>query len=195
MVTGVLWGMSLLAVVAASAALVIGVTLARRYRELRTALVATGVLAVPRAVTSGAPEGSFLPATGSPVSRALRVTATDGTVLTSEYFTANDVVMVFLMDQCTTCDAQLPELRATLAGLPAGGPRPVAVLSGPPSEIRHFREALEPMAHVVEDGDVKSGAGVVMAFQVHSFPTLLVLEGGVVRRAGTTAREVALETA
>ncbi len=71
----------------------------------------------------------------------------------------------------------------------------MAVLSGPSSETRRLRDALEPVAHVVEDGELKSGAGVVMVFPIHSFPTVIVLSDGMVRRAGTTTQEVALETA
>ncbi|MGI5216058.1 hypothetical protein, partial [Plantactinospora sp. CA-290183] len=87
----------------------------------------------------------------------------------------------------------MPELRATLEGLPAGRPRPVVVLSGPSAEGNRYRKVLGPVAHVVDDGYIKSGQGVVRTFKVHSFPTMLALGGGVVRRAGTTLAELALE--
>jgi hypothetical protein len=193
--TGALWATALLALVTATAALMTALALARRYRELRAALLATGVLAVPRAVDAGNPEDSFLPVAGRPVPRGLRVTTTDGTVLDADYFAAPELAMVFLMDQCTACVTHLPQLRAALAALPPTAPRPVVVLSGPPEVLADFRTELEPVAHVVEDGMVKSGGGVVMAFQVHSFPTVLVLAGGAVARAGTTVEEAALTPA
>lgn len=190
--TGALWATALLALATAAAALATTLAVARRYRELRAALLATGVLTVPRAVDTGNPEDSFLPVAGRPVPRGLRVTTTEGTVLDAAYFAAPELVMVFLMDQCTACTTHLPALRAALAGLPPAAPRPVVVLSGPPDVLRDYRTQMEPVAHVVEDGMVKSGAGVVLAFQVHSFPTVLVLAGGVVARAGTTVDDVAL---
>jgi hypothetical protein len=141
------------------------------------------------------PDGSFLPAVDSQVPVGIQATATDGTVIDNGYLAGRDVVVAFLMDQCTTCTAKLPELRTALAGLPAGWPRPVVVLSGSADACSHYRSALEPVAHVVEDGPVKSGAGVVRAFRLHSFPAVLVLSGGTVRRSGMTAREVELAAA
>lgn len=193
--TGALWATALLALATAATALVTALALTRRYRELRAALLATGVLAVPRAVDAGTPEDSFPPVAGRPVPRGLRITTTTGTVLDEAYFAAPELVMVFLMDQCTACVTHLPRLKATLAALPPDAPRPVVVLSGPPDVLGDFRAQLEPVSHVVEDGMVKSGAGVVMAFQIHSFPTVLVLAGGVVARAGTTVEEAALAPA
>lgn len=193
--TGVLLGTALIALGTAAAALVTALALARRYRELRAALLATGVLAEPRAVDTTSPEDSFPPVAGRPVPRGLRVTTTDGTVLDAGYFAAPELVMVFLMDQCTLCVTHLPQLRSALAGLPPTAPRPVAVLSGPPEVLAGYRAELEPVAHVVEDGMVKSGAGMVMAFQIHSFPTVLVLADGAVARAGTTVEEAALVSA
>jgi hypothetical protein len=184
----------LVALAAALCSLTISVLLARRYRELRTALLDAGVLAAVPAVSTRRPEGQFLPAAGSPVPPGLRMTATDGTSLDRGYFAGDDVIVAFMMDQCTSCTAQLPELRATLSRLPAAAPRPVVVLSGSPAACAKYRQAMEPVAYVVEDGPVKESGSVVRALRVHSFPAVLVLGGGVVRRSGMTAAEVAPAT-
>jgi hypothetical protein len=131
---------ALLALVTAAAALVAAFALAltRRYRELRAALLATGVLAVPRAVAAESPEDSFLPVAGRPVPRGLRVTTTDGTDLDADYFAAPGLVMVFLMDQCTSASPTCPGCRPPW---PPGRrlSRARWVLSGPLEVLGDFR--------------------------------------------------------
>mgnify|MGYP003525716565 CR=1 FL=1 len=74
------------ALLVAAAALAVSVVLARRYRELRTALVSTGVLKVEQIELSTQPsDGSFLPAVGSRIPAGIQATATDGTVIDNGY--------------------------------------------------------------------------------------------------------------
>jgi hypothetical protein len=53
--------------------------------------------------------------------------------------------------------------------------------------------ALSGLVRPVENGDdVPKGSGVADVLGVHSYPAVLVLGGGVVRRAGMSAAEVEL---
>jgi Redoxin len=190
--TGWIGPVALSGATVAVAAFVTALLVARRYRELHAALTAAGVLSggQPR---RPAPVGSSLPAAGTAVPADLLGVATDGSVLTSEDLAGPDVVMVFLAASCPPCRAALPELRAALAAMPSDGPRPVAVLRGPVEGCAEYAAALAPVARVIEDGDTKF-TGVTMALAVYSYPAVLVVGDGVVRRAGMTVRDVALAT-
>jgi hypothetical protein len=123
------------------------------------------------------------------------MTTRSGEVLTAADFAGGDVVVVFLTSPCNACRAALPELRAALAALPAGGPSPVAVLSGDAAGWPEYLMALSGLVRPVENGDdVPKGASVADVLGVHSYPAVLVLGGGVVRRAGMSAADVALTT-
>jgi hypothetical protein len=180
-----------LTAVVSAASLVLGLLLARRYRELHAALVSTGVLSTRRAARNVPPSGAWLPAPGTAVPDGLLAVTTDGSVLTSEEFAGPDVVMAFLGASCPPCRAALPELRAVLGGQPAGRPRPIAVLHGPAGECAEYEAALTGVARVVRDGDEKLG-GLTNALAVRSYPAVLVVGGGVVRKAGMTMRDVEL---
>ncbi|MGI5215377.1 hypothetical protein, partial [Plantactinospora sp. CA-290183] len=95
--SGALWAISLLAFASSAVALAVGVASARRYRELRTALIATGVLTAPSAMGSNLPEESPLPAVDSPVPPGIRATSLDGTVIDSDYLATGELIVVFLM--------------------------------------------------------------------------------------------------
>jgi len=176
----------------AGVALVIAVLAARRYRELREALLTAGVLArqrpTRRATRATRPRSGWLPAVGSAVPPDLLAVDTDGAVLTARDFAGPDVVVAFLASSCPPCRAALPEVRAALGAVPSRRPRPVAVLGGPSGECAEYAAALSGVARIVEDGDAKA-VGVAATLGVHGNPAVLVLGGGVVRGAGMTAAE------
>jgi hypothetical protein len=189
-VTEWLWPATVLAGALALAALLLGLVLARRYRELRTALLAAGVLR-DRPRPGPPPPGSWLPAPGTPVPVDVSAVCTDGSVLSEEYFAGPDVVVVFLSARCAPCRAALPALRQVFAGVAPAGPRPVVVLIGPPSECADYEAQLAPPARVVLDGEAKTG-GLTPRFGVRGYPAVLVVGRGVVRKAGMTVRDVEL---
>jgi hypothetical protein len=180
-----LWVVAGFALCVALAALGIGLTLARRYQELRARLVRP-------ASAQPAGDGTWLPASGTAVPTGLTMTTKGGEVLTAADFAGDDVVLVFLTSPCNACRAALPELRAVLTALPAG-PSPVLVLGGDGVAWPEYLMALSGLVRPVENGDdVAKGAGVADLLDVHSYPAVLVLGGGVVRRAGMSAADVDL---
>jgi hypothetical protein len=173
------------------AALLVGLALAHRYRELRAALTESGVLRPAAPEPTG--DGTWLPAPGTAVPPGLTMTTKAGTVVTAAEFAGPDVVVVFLTSPCNACRAALPGLRAALAVLPSGGPSPIAVLTGDPAAWPEYLVALSGLVRPVENGDdVPKGTSVADMLDVHSYPAVLVLGGGVVRRAGMSAADVAL---
>lgn len=183
---------AVVAAIAGIGGLALALVLARRYRELREALVASGAL---RAAGPGAPgrlpDEVWVPEVGSPVPAGLNVTTADGSPLASADFAGADVVVAFLMSSCTTCRTALPQLREALAALPPTAPRPVAVLTGAPDDWPDYRAELDGLARIVQDSGQSKG-GIAWQFGVRSYPAVLVVGGGVVRRAGKTASDVAL---
>jgi hypothetical protein len=185
--------LAVVAAIAGISGLVLALLLARRYRELRDALLATGTVR-----TSGAapplgrvPGELWIPDPGFPVPADLAVPTTDGPPLVGADFAGDDVVLAFLTSQCTSCRASLGQLRDGFAALPVTAPRPVVVLSGSPDEWPEYRRELAGLARIVQDGDERKG-GVATLFGVRSYPAVLVVGGGVVRRAGMTASDVTL---
>jgi hypothetical protein len=186
-----LWVVAGFALCVALAALGVGLALARRYQELRAGLVDAGLVRPAPAGLAG--DGTWLPASGTAVPAGLTMTTKGGEVLTAADFTGADVVLVFLTSPCNACRAALPELRAALTALPAGGPSPVVVLSGDGAAWPEYLMALSGLVRPVENGDdVPKGAGVADLLGVHSYPAVLVLGGGVVRRAGMSVADVEL---
>jgi thiol-disulfide isomerase/thioredoxin len=187
--SGALPALTVLAVVLGAAGLTLGLLLARRYAELMAAL---------RAGAAPAPDEQaaqlWLPAVGSPAPAELIAPTVDGPPVTGADFAGADVVVAFFTSGCTSCRAALATLRATLAALPADGPRPVAVLRGAEGDMADYRRELTGLARVVSDAGAKKG-GLAGEFGVRSYPAVLVLGGGVVRRAGMTVADVALAPA
>jgi hypothetical protein len=190
--TGIAMTLAVVAAIAGIGALVLALLLARRYRELRDALLASGTVRTPGAAPLGRVPGElWIPDPGFPVPADLSVPTTDGPPVLGADFAGDDVVLAFLTSQCTSCRASLAELRDGFAALPATAPRPVVVLSGSPVEWPEYRRELAGLARIVQDGDERTG-GVATLFGVRSYPAVLVVGGGVVRRAGMTASDVAL---
>jgi hypothetical protein len=182
-----LWPATAVTGVLAVAAICLGLLLARRFRELRAALLAAGVLRERRA-RPRPPQGRWLPAPDTPVPADVVAVCTDGSVLSREEFLGPDVVIAFLAASCPPCTAALPGLRTALAGIST--PRPVVVLIGPPADCADYEVLLSPLARVVQDGDAKTG-GLAPLFGVRSYPAVLIVGGGVVRKAGMTVADVA----
>jgi hypothetical protein len=185
--------MSVLALCVGLAGLLVGLVLARRYRVLCAALTESGVLRAPGPDRAGG--GTWLPAPGTAVPPDLTMITRAGVVLTSAEFAGPDVVVVFLTAPCNACRAALPDLRAALTTLPPGGPSPIAVLTGDAGAWPEYLMALSGLVRPVENGDdVPKGAGVADVLDVHSYPAVLVLGGGVVRGAGMSLADVELAT-
>lgn len=186
-----LWVTAGLALGVALGSLAVGLVLAHRYQELRTVLADAGLVRLAPARVAA--DGTWLPAAGTAVPAGLTMTTKGGEVLTAADFAGPDVVLVFLTSPCNACRAALPALRTALSALPAGGPAPVAVLCGDAAAWPEYLVALSGLVRPVENGDeVPKGAGVADVLEVHSYPAVLVLGGGVVRRAGMSAAEVEL---
>lgn len=190
-------GWTAAAVLTASLALTVALLLARRHAELVTMLTAAGVVTRPRPARARRPAaGAWLPAVGSAVPREVFAVTTGATVITAEAFAGPDVILVFLASSCPPCRAVLPDVRSALLAHNTAhseahntGPRPVAVLGGPEHECVEYEAALADLAHVVRDGDAKTG-GLASTLGVLGNPAVLVLGGGVVRAAGMTVAEV-----
>lgn len=192
--TGIALAVAVVAAVAGVGGIAIALVVARRYRELRDTLLSGGTLRIPGSAPLGrAPGELWVPGPGFPVPAGLDVATTDGP-LTSADFAGDDVVVAFLTSPCTSCRATLPQLRDGLAALPPTAPRPVVVLSGAPDDWPHYRGELSGVARIVQDGGERKG-GIAGLFGVRSYPAVLVVGGGVVRRAGMTASDVALAPA
>lgn len=190
--TGPTLVLAVVAMIAGILGLALALVLARRFRELREALLATGTLRTGGAAAPGRlPDEIWVPADGSPVPADLSMSTTDGTPLSGDDFAGDDVVVAFLMSSCTSCRGSLPLLRQACAALPATAPRPVAVLSGAPDDWPEYRRELDGLARIVLDDGRRKG-GLAWQFGVRSYPAVLVVGGGVVRRAGKTAADVAL---
>jgi hypothetical protein len=189
--TDSLWLMDGLALGVGLAALLVGLTLAHRYRELRTALTNAGVLlpTTPNPTNNG----TWLPAPGTTVPANLTMKTKAGKIITATEFAGPEVVMVFLTSPCTACRAALPDLRKALAALAPNSPSPIAILTGDNTAWPEYLVALSGLVRPVEEGDnTPKGTSVADALGVHSYPAVLVLGGGVVRRSGMTPADVAV---
>jgi hypothetical protein len=181
-----LWTAVTICAVVAWGGLLLALRLARRYRELRDALIGAGILLRLREPAKELLSGSWLPPPGAPVPADLLAVTADGGTVSAADFAGDDVIVAFLASFCDSCRTAFPALCAALAAAPAEGPQPLVVLNGPPEGYEEFRGPLRSLARVVEDGDVKF-AGMTIALGVRAFPAVLVIGGGQVRRAGLTA--------
>jgi hypothetical protein len=183
--TDSLWLMDGLALGVGLVALLVGLTLAHRYRELRTLLIDSGLLRPTTPEPTN--DGTWLPTPGTTVPPNLTMTTKAGKVITSADFAGPDVVVVFLTSPCNACRAALPDLRRALAALPPDSPSPIAVLTGDNTAWPDYLVALSGLVRPIEEGDdIPKGTSVADALNVHSYPAVLVLGGGVVRRSGMT---------
>jgi hypothetical protein len=193
-VTESLWLMDGLALGTALAALVVSLTLAHRYQELRTALTNAGTLKPTTPTQTG--NGTWLPTPGTPIPPTLTMKTKAGKEITAKDFEGPDVTMIFLTSPCNACKAALPTLKKALAALVPENPEnppPIAILTGDNTAWPEYLTALSGLVRPVENGDeVPKGKSVADTLQVHSYPAILVLGGGVIRKAGMSPADVEL---
>ncbi|MEU8080930.1 hypothetical protein AB0B31_36435 [Catellatospora citrea] len=179
-----LWTAVALAAAVAIAALALGLLLARRYRELHSAVSQRPAAATP---------AYHLPPVGAAVSE-FRTATTGGEPLTSDDLNGDDVTVAVLMVGCTPCTEEVPALREAFAAVPAGADRPVAVIvsesagAGPAMYVAE----LGPVARVVVE---EPGGEVSTALGVSGYPAVLVVGRGHILQAGTRVADIAVPVA
>jgi hypothetical protein len=180
--TDTLWLTTGLALAIGLAALLVGLTLAHRYRELHTALKDSGLL---RPTTPNPTnEGTWLPAPGTPIPPNLTIKTKAGKLITATDFAGPDVVMIFLTSPCNACRAALPNLRKALTALPPNSPPPIAVLTGDTTAWPDYLVALSGLVRPVEEDDnIQKGKSTADALNVHSYPATLVLGEGIIKKS------------
>ncbi|HYN92772.1 MAG TPA: hypothetical protein VES42_02855 [Pilimelia sp.] len=171
-----LWSAVVLTLVVAVAALALSLLLSRRYRELHRAVQAV------QARPGDAAVGMGMPAAGSPVGD-FHATTTDGDRVGTADLGGADVVVAALMVGCEPCTAAVPDLVAGLGGADPAAARPLVLVVGDGEEATAYVARLAPVARVVVEDH---GGTVARALGVSTFPAVLRVEGGVIRRVGNS---------
>jgi hypothetical protein len=124
---------------------------------------------------------------GSPLAIGTRPTDFTATTTAGEPVTpaslGDRTVLAFFMSQCQPCSELLPEFIRFAAELPAGYPRPLAVVVGDDAQAAEYAGRLSEVARVVTE---PVSGPVSTAFSVQGFPALAILDGqGVVTAAAS----------